>query len=248
MSLAGKIGIVTGGGSGLGEASAKKLAAEGAGLIVADRNAEDAERVAAGIRSAGGDATAFHADVSVLADVEKMVSFADATYGGLDIAFNNAGITPRLVDVAEIDPTDWLRVIEVNLTGTFYCVQAEIGYMLGHGGGAIVNMASTAGLMAHAGRAAYAASKHGIIGLTRSVAVEYAKRGIRVNAVAPGPILTPPMANAPASVRESSAAKTAMGRVGTMSEVASVVAFLLSDETGYTTGSVYELNGGQTQL
>jgi NAD(P)-dependent dehydrogenase (short-subunit alcohol dehydrogenase family) len=248
MSFTGKVGIVTGGGSGLGEAGAKKLALDGARLIVADRNAEDAERVAAEIRSAGGEATAFRADVSVLGDVEKMVSLAHTTYGGLDIAFNNAGITPRLVDVAEIDPADWLRVIEINLTGTFYCMQAEIAYMVEHSGGAIVNMASTAGLMAHAGRAAYAASKHGIIGLTRSAAVEYAKRGIRINAVAPGPILTPPMANAPASVQGASAAKTAMGRVGTMTEVASVVAFLLSAETAYTTGSVYELNGGQTQL
>jgi NAD(P)-dependent dehydrogenase (short-subunit alcohol dehydrogenase family) len=102
--------------------------------------------------------------------------------------------------------------------------------------------------MAHAGRAAHAASKHGILGLTRSAAVEYAKRGIRINAVAPGPILTPPMANAPASVQGASAAKTAMGRVGTMTEVASVVAFLLSADAAYTTGSVYELNGGQTQL
>ena len=248
MSLTGKVGIVTGGGSGLGEAGAKKLAGEGARLIVADRDAGQAERVAAEIRSAGGEATGFHADVSVLADVEKMVSFADATYGSLDIAFNNAGITPRLIEVAEIDPADWRRVIEINLTGTFNCLQAEIAYLLDHSGGAIVNMASTAGLMAHPGRAAYAASKHGIIGLTRSAAVEYAKRGIRINAVAPGPILTPPMANAPASVLRSSAAKTAMGRVGTMSEVAGVVAFLLSDETAYTTGSVYELNGGQTQL
>ena len=165
-----------------------------------------------------------------------------------DLAFNNAGITPKLVDVHDIDPADWLQVISVNLNGTFFCMRAEIDHMLGHGGGAIVNMASTAGVMAHAGRAAYSASKHGIVGLTRSSAVEYAQRGIRINAVAPGPILTPPMRLASPEVRESSAAKTAMRRVGEVTEVAGVMRFLLSDEAAFVTGSVYEVNGGQTQL
>jgi len=140
-----------------------------------------------------------------------------------------------------------LRVIEINLSGTFYCMQAEIAHLLEHGGGAIVNMASTAGVRAHALRAAYAASKHGIIGLTRSAAVEYATRGIRVNAVAPGPVRTASSANAPAELIAKIAAKTAMGRMGKPEEVAGIVALLLSDEASFVTGSVYEINGGQVQ-
>jgi NAD(P)-dependent dehydrogenase (short-subunit alcohol dehydrogenase family) len=244
----GKVGIVTGAGSGLGEAAAKRLAADGARIIVADRNPDAANRVASAIRTSGGEATPFTADVTNYTDVEKLVAFAVDTYGALDIAFNNAGITPGLVDVNEIDIADWANVININLTGVFHSMRAELNHMLEHGGGAILNMASTAGLMAHAGRAAYSASKHGIIGLTRSAAVEYAKRDIRINAVAPGPIDAPSAQSLPPDIRASIAAKTAMGRVGDITEVAAVVSFLLSDQAAFVTGSVYEVNGGQTQL
>ena len=139
-------------------------------------------------------------------------------------------------------------MISTNLTGIFYCMKSELSYFVQRGGGTIVNMASTAGVMAHAQRAAYSASKHGIVGLTRSAAVEYAKRNIRVNAVAPGPIDAPSAQRLPPEVRASIAAKTAMNRTGTVEEVANVVHFLLSDEASFVTGSVYEINGGQTQL
>jgi NAD(P)-dependent dehydrogenase (short-subunit alcohol dehydrogenase family) len=248
MSVNGKVGLVTGAGSGLGEAGAKRLAREGAKLIVADRDAEAVERVASEIAVAGGDATPFVADVSVFEDTRLLVDFAVQTYGQLDIAFNNAGITPALVDVHEVDPADWLAVVSINLTGVFYCMKSELTHFVEHGGGAIVNMASTAGVMAHAGRAAYSASKHGIVGLTRSSAVEYAQRNIRINAVAPGPIDAASAQRLPPEVRASIAAKTAMNRTGTVEEVASVVHFLLSDEASFVTGSVYEINGGQTQL
>jgi NAD(P)-dependent dehydrogenase (short-subunit alcohol dehydrogenase family) len=248
MSINGKIGIVTGAGSGLGEAGAKRLAREGAKLVIADRNREAVERVAKEITAEGGQATPFVADVTVFEDTQRLVDLAVDTYGGLDIAFNNAGITPRLVDVHEIDPADWLAVISINLTGVFYSMKAELTYMVEHGGGAIVNMASTAGVMAHAQRAAYSASKHGIVGLTRTAAVEYAQRNMRINAVAPGPIDAPSAQNLPPNIREWLESKTAMHRLGTPEEVANVVNFLLSDEASFVTGSIYELNGGQTQL
>ncbi len=153
MSVNGKIGIVTGAGSGLGEAGAKRLAREGAKLVIADRNRDTVERVAKEITAEGGQAAPFVADVTVFEDTQRLVDRAVDTYGGLDIAFNNAGITPRLVDVHEIDPADWLAVISVNLTGIFYSMKAELTYMVGHGGGAIVNMASTAGVMAGSAKA-----------------------------------------------------------------------------------------------
>ncbi|MET7489644.1 SDR family NAD(P)-dependent oxidoreductase [Streptomyces sp. NPDC005538] len=248
MSVNGRTGIVTGAGSGLGEAAAKRLAADGARIVVADRNADAADRVAKEIRAAGHEATPFVVDVSVFEEAERLVEFAVSTYARLDFAFNNAGITPRLVDAHEIEPQDWLDVIRVNLTGVFFCMKAELAHFVEHGGGAIVNMASTAGVMAHAGRAAYSASKHGIVGLTRSAAVEYAQRGIRINAVAPGPIDTPSAQGLPPEVLARIAAKTAMNRPGTMEEVTGVVTFLLSDDAAFVTGSVYEVNGGQTQL
>jgi NAD(P)-dependent dehydrogenase (short-subunit alcohol dehydrogenase family) len=247
MSFEGRVGIVTGGGSGLGEATAKLLATRGAKLVIADANGEGAERVASEIRAAGGHAAPLVCDISKPADVESLVPFATKTFGRLDLAFNNAGITPKLVETHLTDPADWLRVIEVNLTGTFYCMRAELAHFVAHGGGAIVNMASTAGLQAHAMRPAYSASKHGIIGLTRSAAVEYATRGIRVNAVAPGPVRTASSSGAPPEVIAKIAAKTAMGRMGKPEEVAGVVALLLSDEASFVTGSVYEINGGQIQ-
>jgi NAD(P)-dependent dehydrogenase (short-subunit alcohol dehydrogenase family) len=248
MSNTERVAIVTGAGSGLGEATAKRLAADGARIVVADRNAGAAERVAAEIQQTGAEATPIAADVTRYDHMKGVVAHTLTTYGRLDLAFNNAGITPRLVDVHEIDIADWAQVIEINLTGIFHSMKAELTHMLDHGGGAIVNMASTAGLMAHAGRAAYSASKHGIIGLTRSAAVEYAQRGVRINAVAPGPIDAPSAQALPPEVRASIAAKTAMNRVGQMSDVAAVVSFLLSDQAAFVTGSVYEVNGGQTQL
>ena len=164
MSFNEKVGIVTGGGSGLAEATAKMLAARGAKIVVADANEAGAERVAAEIRKAGGQAAAIVCDISKLSDVERLVPFAVKTFGGLHMAFNVAGITPKLIETHRIDTEDWMRVIGVNLTGTFFCMRAEIAHFLDHGGGAIVNMASTAGIQAHPARAAYSASKHGIVG------------------------------------------------------------------------------------
>lgn len=247
MSFEHKVVLITGAGSGLGEATAKLLAARGAAVIVADTNLESAEKVVKEINASKGKAAAISCDISKLADVEGLIPFALKTFGRLDMAVNNAGVTPKLIDTHEIDPCDWAKVIDVNLTGTFYCMQAEIAHFLQHGGGAIVNMASTAGLQAHPGRAAYSASKHGIVGLTRSAAVEYATHGIRVNAIAPGPVRTASSNGLPPEVIAKISIKTAMNRVGVPTEVVGIIALLLSDEASFVTGSVYEANGGQIQ-
>jgi NAD(P)-dependent dehydrogenase (short-subunit alcohol dehydrogenase family) len=247
MSSKEKTAIITGSGSGLGEATAKLLAGRGISVVVADANTEAAERVANEIKASGGKAAAIACDISELSNVKKLVPFTLSTFGRLDMAVNNAGVTPGLTDTHLIESTDWLRVIAVNLTGTFYCMQEEIAYFLKNGGGAIVNMASTAGLQSHPGRSAYSASKHGIVGLTRSAAVEYATRGIRINAIAPGPVKTPSSEGAPAEVVKKIAAKTAMNRMGAPGEVTGIIALLLSDEASFVTGSVYEVNGGQIQ-
>lgn len=247
MSFKEKVALVTGAASGLGEATAQLLAARGAKVVVADANLEGAKRIASKINASGGQAASIGCDISKLSDIKKLVPFALATFGGFDMAVNNAGITPKLMQTHLVDPNDWVRVIEVNLTGTFYCMQEEIAHFLKNGGGAIVNMSSTAGLQAHPFRPAYSASKHGIIGLTRSAAVEYATHGIRVNAIAPGPIKTASSAGASPDVIVKIAAKTAMNRMGTPDEVAGIIALLLSDDASFVTGSVYEINGGQIQ-
>ncbi len=180
-------------------------------------------------RQTGAEATPITADVTRYDDMARVIAHTVTTYGRIDLALNNAGINPRLVDVHEIDIADWAQVIDINLTGILHSMKAELTHMLDNGGGAIVNMASTAGLMAHAGRAASSASKHGIIGLTRSAAVEYAQRGIRIHAVAPGPIDAPPRKPSHHKCEPRIAAKTAMNRACDRS---SVVRFGVCDRSG----------------
>src|SRR6202162_3579324 len=190
----GKVALITGGGSGIGRATAMLFASEGARVVVADYNAEGGERTAKAIKEAGGDAIFHPADVANPGEVETLVRKTIEAYGRLDCAFNNAGIEGQFSSTPECTLENWQRVIAINLSGVFYCMKYEIPQMLKTGGGTIVNTSSIAGLAGIANTAAYTAAKHGVVGLTKTAALEFSSKGIRVNAVCPGFIRTPMVA------------------------------------------------------
>lgn len=245
--LDGRVALVTGAGAGIGEATAKRLAVDGARVVVVDRDRAGGERVVGEIEDAGGVAVFVEADVTVPRDVAAAVEAAVSTFGALDLAVNNAGGGHAPKRFHEIDLALWDRVVAVNLRGTFLCLQAELAHLEAHGGGAIVNVASGSGLKASPGMAPYAASKHGTIGLTRTAAVEYVGAGVRVNAVAPGAVATPILlAQPPEDLRRYSEGRL-MGRMAEPAEVADVIAWLLSDRASYVNGETVVVDGGQAQ-
>ena len=247
----GKVALVTGGGSGLGEAISKDLAAKGAKVVLTDINLEAAERVAGEITEAGGTASAIKQDTSSKEDSEKAVQFAVDTYGGLNFAVNNAGVGGKQVPVGETDLNSWDKVIDVNLNGVLYGMRFQIPAMLENGAAesAIVNMASVHGTVAAINNGAYTAAKHGVVGITKNAAAEYGAEGLRINAVGPGYITTPLLESSlDAEVIEGLKAKHPLGRLGTPEEIAKVVSFLLSEDASFVTGAYYLIDGGYTAV
>ena len=245
-SLNGKVAIVTGASRGIGAATARTLAAAGALVALAARDLDGLERLAHEIVAAGGSALAVRTDVAEPGAVEELVGRTVTEFGGLDIAFNNAaggGHPPT--PLTDVSVEDFDSALAINLRGTFVCMKYEIAAMLDSGGGAIVNMASTAGMEAVGGLAAYVSSKHGIVGLTKVAALEYAARGVRVNVVAPGPILTEQLARAGDAAQQGAAQAVPMRRVGQPHEVASAVAWLCGEGASFITGAVVPIDGGK---
>ncbi|MGZ4682070.1 MAG: SDR family NAD(P)-dependent oxidoreductase [Acidimicrobiales bacterium] len=243
----GRVVLVTGGASGIGRASAETFARLGASVMVADRDEVHGDVVVAAIRAAGGQARFVRVDVAEPDQIRAMVDAVEEEFGRLDVAVNNAGTPGTYKPYADQLLDDWQHTLAVNLTGVFLSMQAEIPAMLDVGRGAIVNVSSAAGLMGFANLPGYVASKHGVIGLTKSVALEYARDDIRVNAVCPGSIHTPMLegfVDGTQSALQGMGTVTPMGRLGTPAEIAEAIVWLCSDAASYVTGHAMAVDGG----
>ena len=243
----GKVALVTGGGSGIGRATSLAFAGEGAKVVIDDINVEGGEETVRLIKEAGGEAVFVKADVSKAPEVEAMVQKAIDTYGRLDCAYNNAGIGEPLKRVHKTTEDNFDRLMATNLKGVYLCMKYEIPPMLKQGKGSIVNTASLAGLKGLSGQAAYVASKHGVVGLTKSAAIEYATLGIRINCICPGvintPLIAPNMKGRP-QVEKGYIDMEPIGRLGKPEEIAAAVLWLSSDEASFAVGSIFSVDGG----
>jgi len=248
ISFENKVALITGAGSGLGLAAAKAFAESGASVTLADWNEESVRSAAGELTAKGHKALAIRCDVADDAQVEAMVNETVATFGRLDAAYNNAGVQNLLAETADTTREDYDRVMAINLRGVWSCMKFELRQMRTQGGGAIVNCSSLGGLVGGAERGIYHAAKHGVIGFTKSAALEYAARGIRINAVCPGLIWTP-MADQMVAAGQGEALKAMeksvpMGRVGRPEEIAVSVLWLCSDAASYVTGQSISVDGG----
>ncbi|WP_311276548.1 glucose 1-dehydrogenase [Methylobacterium sp. WCS2018Hpa-22] len=239
-----KVVFVTGAASGIGRAAALAFAAEGARVAIADRSEETLEDSRAEIEAAGGEVLAIRCDVSLPEEVEAAIARTVERFGRLDCAFNNAGVENRATPVHEIELDEWDRILGINLRGTFLCMKYELAQMVRQGGGVVVNTSSGAGIRGVAGGAAYAASKHAIIGLTRSAALDYARKNIRVNAILPGNIETPMMDRFTGGDVQKAIDLEPVGRLGKPEEIAEAVLWMCSDLGGFVTGAATVIDGG----
>ncbi len=246
-SMQGKVAMVTGASAGIGRAAALAFAREGAHVALADIDVERGEATATEVEGLGVEATFIRADVSDGSSVADLVRGTVDRLGRLDFAFNNAGIEGVQAPTADCTVENWDRTIAVNLTGVFFCMREEIPRMLDHGGGVIVNNSSVAGLVGFPGIPAYTASKHGILGLTKTAALEYASQGIRVNAVCPGVIDTEMITrftHGDAAVADQLLETEPVGRLGTPTEIADAVVWLCSERASFVTGHALAVDGG----
>jgi NAD(P)-dependent dehydrogenase (short-subunit alcohol dehydrogenase family) len=247
--FAGKVAFVTGGGTGIGRATAMAFAREGASVAVVGYNPAQIEEVASLIEQHGGRALSITCNVANAVEVGSAVERTVNAFGRLDLAFNNAGIEQPLIPLHEITDGDWRRLIDVDLTGVFHCVKQQVPHMLRRAGGVIVNTSSGAGVKGIAGQSAYCAAKWGLIGLTKAAALDYAKQGIRVNAICPGFVDTPMMQRFTGGTAEGRAKvieSEPVGRPATAEEIAAAVMWLCSDEAAFVVGHALVMDGGQT--
>jgi NAD(P)-dependent dehydrogenase (short-subunit alcohol dehydrogenase family) len=246
QDLTGSVAIVTGGASGIGEATALLYAAHGAKVVVSDIHEEAGNKVVAQIKQQGGEATFIKADVSQPTDCEQLVRKTVEVFGRLDIAFNNAGIGGEANPIADMSIEGWNKTIAVNLSSVFYCMKYQLQQMVKAGSGAIVNNSSILGAVGFANSAGYVAAKHGLLGLTKNAALEYSARGIRINAVGPGFINTPLLSDAGMddTMKNALAQLHPIGRLGEPNEVAELVVWLSSGKASFVTGTYYAVDGG----
>lgn len=248
-NFTGKVAFVTGAANGIGRATALAFAREGVNVVVADISEQGNQETARMIEDLGGRSLALKCNVTQSEDVKAALDKTIETFGRLDFAFNNAGVEQKNAATAEIEAQEWDRIVDINLRGVFLCMKYEIPLLLNQCGGAIVNTSSGAGVIGIKGGAAYAAAKHGVIGLTKSAALDYAAQNIRVNAVAPGYIDTPMMdrfTGGTSQGREQVISEEPIGRMGQPEEIANAVVWLCSDAAGFVVGHALVIDGGQT--